>query len=990
MIISRWRGTNIVPGDNQLEVEVHDRSGAIAQRIVRNVHYSGGPVRARFNQNSSKLVADGRSRPLIVLDMFDREGYPARPAAVGVYHVAPPYRSQWEVDAARENQLISVGDRDPVYSLNEQGQAEIELEPTSRAGEVVLNLSFENNREQEVRVWLAPAARDWILVGLAEGTVGYRDIKDNLQNALDDDLDEDIYDDGRVAFFAKGRVKGEFLLTLAYDTRGDRDKDKNGLLGTVDPDSFYTLYGDATDQRFDAASQEKLYLKIERGTFYAMFGDHPTGMTVTELSSYNRTLNGFKSEFKGEHVSYNVFAAQTDQAFVKDELNGDGTSGLYRLSRRPLVINSEKVTIEVRDRFRTEEIIESRSLARHLDYNVDYLNGTLFFKKPVPSRDQFFNPVFIVVDYESRDQQDEELTAGGRAALRFGEGRAEIGVSGISEGMNGGDGELYGADLRYEFRPGTELRAEYATSESVQNGLASEGDAYVIEVRHQGEKLQGKVYAREQESGFGLGQQRGTESGTRKTGFDGRLRLSHKLSFDAQAYEQENLGSGSVRQVAQGEVRYQSGRGTFGVGLRNATDEDVNGSKQESRQTFVNASVQALDNRLTLRGSTEFSAGRNANTDFPRRTVLGMDYRLDENLTAFAEHEFADGDNVDTQTTRAGLRITPWERAAIDASVNQQSTEYGPRVFANVGLIQGWQVNERWTVDAGLDHGNTVRQPAAVEFDPDTPPTSGGIATDFTAVFLGALFRSEFWSASSRLEYRNSTLEERRALLLGLYREEQAGKGFTLNAQIFDSDTRDGTQIMAADVRLGWAFRPVNSQWVVFDRLDLVYADLETPNRAAQTWKLVNNLNANWMYSRDTQIAFQYGAKYVRSEIAANAYSGFSDLLGVAVRHDLSSRWDVAAHGDIRHSWRADVYDYSVGIEAGVTFAKNAWLSIGYNFIGFEDDEFSQAEYLAYGPYLKFRLKADQHTLDDLRRGMLFRREESALSSRRRVQPEEF
>ncbi|NNF16971.1 MAG: OmpA family protein, partial [Gammaproteobacteria bacterium] len=159
VIISRWRGTNIVPGDNQLEIEVRDRDGAVAQRIVRNVHYSGGPVRARFNQSSSKLVADGRSRPLIVLDMFDREGYPARPAAVGVYHVAPPYRSQWEVDAARENQLISVGDRDPVYSLNEQGQAVIELEPTSRAGEVVLNLSFENNREQEVRVWLAPAAR---------------------------------------------------------------------------------------------------------------------------------------------------------------------------------------------------------------------------------------------------------------------------------------------------------------------------------------------------------------------------------------------------------------------------------------------------------------------------------------------------------------------------------------------------------------------------------------------------------------------------------------------------------------------------------------------------------------------------------------------------------------------------------------------------------------------------------------------------------------
>jgi len=37
---------------------------------------------------------------------------------------------------------------------------------------------------------------------------------------------------------------------------------------------------------------------------------------------------------KGERFQYNVFAAETSQAFVKDEIPGDGTSGLYRLSGR--------------------------------------------------------------------------------------------------------------------------------------------------------------------------------------------------------------------------------------------------------------------------------------------------------------------------------------------------------------------------------------------------------------------------------------------------------------------------------------------------------------------------------------------------------------------------------------------------------------------------------------------------------------------------------
>ncbi|MFK8030598.1 MAG: hypothetical protein AB8G18_10185, partial [Gammaproteobacteria bacterium] len=980
--ISRWRGVNVNPGDNSLVVVVTDRNGIELNRLTRNVHFSGGPVRAKLNSEASKLVADGRQRPVIVLDTFDRENFPGRPEAVGVYEVLPPYRAQWEVDASRENQLVVVGDRDPVYTLNSKGQAVIELEPTSQAGEVVLNLKFENGLEQEVRAWLRPAARDWVLVGLAEGTVGYNRLKDNVDNALDDGFEEDYYEDGRVAFFAKGRVRGDYLMTLAYDTRG-RHQDEDRLFGTIDPDRFYTLYGDATEQRFDAASQEKLFIKLERNQFYALFGDHQTALTVTELSRYTRSLNGFKSEYAGERFGYNVFASRTNQSFVKDEIAGDGTSGLYQLSRQPVIINSEKVTIEVRDRFRTELVLESRAMARHLDYNVDYLQGTLFFKQPVMSRSPQLNPVFIVVDYESRDSSDDELIAGGRVSLKVGD-RVEVGATGLREGMAGGSGELYGADLRVAFRPGTELRAEYATSDSVQNGGAAEGNAYLLELRHQGEKFDGVVYTREQESGFGLGQQRGTESGTRKTGFSGRMRLSPKLTLNADAYRQDNLGNGATRNVAQAEARYQGSRGTFGFGLRSASDEGENGVRNDSEQAFVNASIQALNDKLTLRGSTDFALGDNANGDFPRRTLLGLDYRLNDRFTLFAEHEIADGDSIDAQTTRGGVKVTPWERARVNASINQEITEYGPRVFANVGLVQGIQLNDKVTVDLGFDHGNTVTDSGFSEFDIDTPPASGAIAEDFTSIFIGGLYRSDNWSATSRLEYRNSDSEQRETLQVGVYREENAGVGFSLNTQVFNSSSRNGVDALNADVRLGWAFRPADSKWAVFDRLDLSFDDIDSATNARRTWKAVNNLNANWMISRDTQIDFQYGAKFVRSNFNDDSYTGFSDLVGLSYRHDLTSRFDVGFHGHVRHSWRAKVYDFSVGLEAGMTIAKNAWLSVGYNLSGFEDDDFSQAGYLADGPYIKFRLKADQHTFDDFRRGILFRREDAIVNSSRR------
>ena len=64
------------------------------------------------------------------------------------------------------------------------------------------------------------------------------------------------------------------------------------MLGTVEPDRFYTLYGDATEQRFEAATSRKLFVKLERRQFAALFGDFETGLTLTELTRYSRTFTG--------------------------------------------------------------------------------------------------------------------------------------------------------------------------------------------------------------------------------------------------------------------------------------------------------------------------------------------------------------------------------------------------------------------------------------------------------------------------------------------------------------------------------------------------------------------------------------------------------------------------------------------------------------------------------------------------------------------------
>ena len=77
-------------------------------------------------------------------------------------------------------------------------------------------------------------------------------------------------------------------------------------------------------------------------------------------------------------------------------------------------------------------------------------------------------------------------------------------------------------------------------------------------------------------------------------------------------------------------------------------------------------------------------------------------------------------------------------------------------------------------------------------------------------------------------------------------------------------------------------------------------------------------------------------------------------------------RFDVGLHGTMLNSLQSGVSDQSVGVDLGFTVARNVWISIGYNFTGFRDDDFEASRYTAQGPFIKFRMKADQDTFKDL------------------------
>src|SRR5688572_30692834 len=545
--MSRWRAVDLVDGENKLTARVLDADGSEAWSAERSVHFGGGPVRAEIDKAASKLVADGRSRPVIALRMFDKYGKPARAGMLAAFSVDSPYRSWWEVEQLNDNQILSNGPREPQVEVGQNGLALIELEPTTETGNVMVRVRFNERQSDEFKVWLSPTPRDWILVGIAEGTAAYNTISGNMETASAADREEGYEQDGRVAFFAKGRIKGDFLLTMAYDSARKKEDARDSLHGTIEPDRYYLLYGDGTEQRFEAASQNKLYLKIERRQFVALFGDFDTGFTVTELTRYNRSLSGVRSDFAGERVSISGFAAQTDTGLVQDELQGDGTAGLYRLTRTPIVIGSDKLRIEVRDRFEISRVLEARELSRFIDYDLDYERGTVFFKEPVFSRDQELNPQFIVVDYEVRSGGEEQTAAGVRVAAKFGGEKLEVGASAIHDGAQTGDTQIMGSDLTWRVTDGTRVRAEVAQAQSDDPLRPDSSMAWLVEGTHVSEHLEARAYARATDSGFGVGQQFTADTGTRTAGVDALYKLNEKFVVSGEVQHQQMLASDARR-----------------------------------------------------------------------------------------------------------------------------------------------------------------------------------------------------------------------------------------------------------------------------------------------------------------------------------------------------------------------------------------------------------------------------------------------------------
>lgn len=344
---------------------------------------------------------------------------------------------------------------------------------------------------------LSIADNDWFYIAVADLTVGRDRTSGPAPIVMNDTqhYNNETWVDGRGAFYLKGKIKGEYLLTASADTREQpfshlftnfQSKDPNYLLRRIDPNRYYPVYGDDSTITDDAPTQGKFYVKLEKDSSYVMWGNFQTRWTGTELTQYSRGLYGANAVWDSKdtttygekNTSINAFVAEPGTLQSREEFRGTGGS-LYYFRNMDITEGSERLWVEIRDKD-SGLVIQRTPLTPAQDYEINYLQGRVTLRAPLPSVTDGStlvqtstangNPVYLISTYEYVPGLSKiDGSSIGVRGSHWVNDHLRIGASLYRQGESAQDQKLKGIDTTLRYKPGTWLKAELAHSEGLGN-----------------------------------------------------------------------------------------------------------------------------------------------------------------------------------------------------------------------------------------------------------------------------------------------------------------------------------------------------------------------------------------------------------------------------------------------------------------------------------------------------------------------------------------
>ena len=931
----------------------------------------GGVTQLRVTPERIDIPADGKTAVPFTVRLLNGEGKRVAGSRLVTVSVGKGVIVEPDQDPKLPGHQIRVTDGIGVFRVRS----------TTRTGQDEILVSGENGTKGRVDLYFSSELRDWIVVGLGSLTVGGRGVSDHVENIdKQDRFEEGIYHDERLAFFARGKILGKYLLTAAYDSNKEQ---RDGVFQVIDPEKYYPVYGDATEIGYEAQSKGKIFLKLEAGRSYLLAGDYRTDLSENEFSRYDRALNGVKVEVNTEHLSAKGFESRTQEALVKDEIPGNGTSGYFMLSKRPVFENSERVRIEVRDRYHSERVISVTDKLRYADYSIDYNAGTILFKEPVPSLDQNLNTVHIVVIYQSQASVAERYVYGGRAVLKS-ESGSYIGGTAVVEQGSLKDNTLYGVDAGLKIGDRMSLKGEGAVSDTFDKGR---GSAYKAEFTARlFDALTSGAYYRKVDADFSNPSMSGNEVGTEK--YSGRLDyrgLSDTLFFAESFVQKDELNATKQFGNQAGFIRKFSlleGEGGF-----KRIEETKGGVEGDSNLLYAGVKG-ALTPRLDATLRRDQLLGSSSVSEYQSRTFLKLDYRLTESTRAFLTEEYQEGSPIIRQATRFGVESKLSERMrlttgyqlsnGIAGSTEQSNIDLNTKLIEREGFSldsrSGYQLensmsqprgqailglNSRYRVAEGVYLNSTLERVQTVE-------GSTGTRTAFT--LAGEYLRQKDLKLTGRYEIRSGPGEDASLYAAGLAYKVNAGLTLLGKANYWDKDASAGHDRIL-DSYIGTSWRPLAGNPLRL--LTLARYKLDDQGSVPGTGKirsLVLSAEPTYRIVKDWSAQGKYAGKLGWLDLSGASSQSYTDLILAGLSYDLAERWELSLYLKLMNQYDTGQHSFGSVVSAGYRVYRNVVLSAGYNYARLDDRDLSGETFQGQGPFFGVKVKFDEEMFESSER----------------------
>ncbi len=988
-------------GSNTLRGVATDVNGKVISEQTINVLTPDSLQAIDYRTQDSLVPADGMSEYQIVISLKDRDGRP--------YVASTPITI--DTNIGRIN--LKDGSKEAAGTQITVNGGELLIPVTAPSvpgkGELVIDTG---SKKQVIPLQFTAQLRPLIAVGIVEGAISLKDFDGgqitDAQGAFEEELHEisgndDYAASGRAAMFLKGKVRGDYLLTLAYDS----DKKGERLFRDIEPGEYYPVYGDSSAKGFDAQSTSKLYVRVDKGRSFAMYGDLKTQIDNDEgikLGQYNRTLTGLKAQYEDDNTRVTAFAAETSTSQRVNETRGLGISGPYPLAEDfdAVLENSETIEVITRDRNNPGLIVNRETLTRFADYEIDPISRSLFLKSPIASQDLAGNPIYLRVTVEV-DEGGDDYLVGGVAVKHQLTDKVAIGGSYVNSDDPLNKEQLASVNTVIKMNDKLKLVAEYAMNKAdnpnfqPSNQINAEeldiqdadGDALRVELDYDDKKnTRAKAYYNDTDEGFVTGASPQT-AGRQESGFEvAHLINDKKTALKLEGVRTKDHTTEASRQGVLASIEQRLSTNVVGeIGVRYYKQDATAASRNTQAATDV---VDVTDDTLfndDIINQSALNGVSNADKDIEGTTVSArITSRLPKlnNSLVFAEYE-QDIENSSRNATSIGgetpigslgrlyarhdLINSLSGSYGLDDTEERQRTVFGfdanymkdGKVYSEYRMRDAISAREaeaaiglknKWYVQEGLTLNTLFERVESLEGEENNTATAAGVGVEYLA--------QENYKASGRLEKRWGETSDTLLGSAGIayrYTDEITLLAKDIYSQV---DYDDGDRTINR-FQLGAAYRDYDSnQLDMLAKLEYRLDDNNTGDDTYQKDTTIWSWNGNYHPTRPLTLSGRYAGKYTKFSADGISSDNTAHALYGRGLYDLTERWDIGLQAGTYWNEQADDMSYMLGAEVGYSPMTNLWLSLGYNFMGFEDDDIAYDDTTQQGAYFRLRFKFDE------------------------------